>query len=522
MPFEPLKLNSVTTGLSLNVATPNQSDMDLSKQYQSRPMFLDVPIAEIDFFEDNPRRIHDEEVYQQIKESIRTSGVQQAVYITKRPGASRYVLAQGGNTRLKILHELFAETNDPRFSAMPCVYQLYSNDADLHIAHVVENEQRAEMCFWDKACAYIKIKQHFQQDLNRQISLRELGRLFTQRGLPISHTMLSLFIFAYEQLDGLNESAYGLSHHKVQDLRKLYKEFQAAFKENQSDENELLPIFWQEQLQNWDKDNSDKQNWDNQNLLASLKEMFVLTFQFSSLAQENQLNEQENAAAVFSDSETQKLLKDDSPKEALNSEAQNDETSIQNCKSTEAIDKELDVSYQSKQQNVDVAITKADKAILIQKLHQVIKRWLDMVNLSSNFQVHTGFRYHFYLEYPNFESINNDKNHYFIIDNLHENAGNVFTYLSKLSGQENYLFSNKSNYDKDCDNPILSLPDSSKLKIAYSNPEKLDEYQQLGIGDRNNLVDQLIAWQTEKCYFVFTEIIDEIIELTRKINQTNG
>lgn len=51
--------------------------------------------------------------------------------------------------RLKIMRELFEETGDERFRLMPCLYQPYRDDTVLQIAHLIENEQRAEMCFWD-------------------------------------------------------------------------------------------------------------------------------------------------------------------------------------------------------------------------------------------------------------------------------------------------------------------------------------------------------------------------------------
>ena len=164
-PVKPVK--RLTEGLvssSLLVSNPSQTSMDLAKTPSNNipGMFLNIAVGDIDFFDKNPRRQHDEELYAQIKASIRASGVQHPVHITRRPNESRYILAQGGNTRLKIVKELYAETGDSRFASIPCIYIEYTNDEDIQIAHLIENEQRADMVFWDKACAYADIRDMLQ------------------------------------------------------------------------------------------------------------------------------------------------------------------------------------------------------------------------------------------------------------------------------------------------------------------------------------------------------------------------
>ena len=117
------KLTGGLVNSSLLVANPTQTGMNLNTAPQNMPgMFLNLSVNDIDFFDKNPRRQHDEELYGQIKASIRASGVQHPVHVTRRPDSGKYILAQGGNTRLKIVKELYEETGDARFASIPCIY----------------------------------------------------------------------------------------------------------------------------------------------------------------------------------------------------------------------------------------------------------------------------------------------------------------------------------------------------------------------------------------------------------------
>lgn len=71
---------------SLLIPQPAQTSMDIGRKEEMFPgLFINVSVAEIDFFDKNPRTRHDPELYRQIKESVRESGIQQPVHITRRP-----------------------------------------------------------------------------------------------------------------------------------------------------------------------------------------------------------------------------------------------------------------------------------------------------------------------------------------------------------------------------------------------------------------------------------------------------
>jgi ParB-like chromosome segregation protein Spo0J len=79
-----------------------------------------LEVSRIKSYEHNPRRAENAE-YDRIKASIRLDGIGQPLVVTQRPGERDYVVHAGGNTRLRILNELFAETGDPEFGTVACV-----------------------------------------------------------------------------------------------------------------------------------------------------------------------------------------------------------------------------------------------------------------------------------------------------------------------------------------------------------------------------------------------------------------
>lgn len=168
--------------------------MDLSYQPAAMSnMFMNLPVSEIDFSDKNPRRQHDDELYQQIKDSIRATGVQQPVHVTYRPGGNQLHFGSGGNTRLKIVKDLLQETGDSRFASIPCIYIEYTSDENIHIAHLIENEQRADMVFWDKACAYADVRDMLQAKSAEQLGFRKLEQKFAELGLKVSFAALSMY-----------------------------------------------------------------------------------------------------------------------------------------------------------------------------------------------------------------------------------------------------------------------------------------------------------------------------------------
>lgn len=148
------------------------------------------------------------------------------------------------------------------------------------------------------------------------------------------------------------------------------------------------------------------------------------------------------------------------------------------------------------------------------KLFSAVRKLLAKVSLSDCFKIHKDFPYGWYVEYPAFEHISASSagNAIYAIDVLHEEAGNVFTFLWKLSGIDTFMFD-----VGDSSNPLLTLKSDSKLRIAYEDPDKYDEYTNCGIGNKENIIASLLNWQTNTGHEFHANIV-EILSLSTQYN----
>lgn len=181
-----------------------------------------VPIDQIDFYDRNPRRIRNPH-YDEIKESIRASGVLQNPKITRRPGAGRYVLAFGGNTRLAILRELHQETGDARFATVDCDFVPWRSEAEVLVGHLIENETRGELSFIDKARGVREARTLIEAETGEPLSLRQLAGMLRERGFRIDSSMISRYDYAVDVLAEALPRALngGLGRPQIQRLRQL-------------------------------------------------------------------------------------------------------------------------------------------------------------------------------------------------------------------------------------------------------------------------------------------------------------
>ena len=92
--------------------------------------FLWLPVTEIRPYDRNPRRADNPET-DRIRASIRADGMDQPLVVTQRPGDSQVMVQAGGNTRLRIVQALFAETGDPRFGHVHCLFRPWTRESDL-------------------------------------------------------------------------------------------------------------------------------------------------------------------------------------------------------------------------------------------------------------------------------------------------------------------------------------------------------------------------------------------------------
>jgi ParB family protein of integrating conjugative element (PFGI_1 class) len=204
---------------SLGVGNPSRLGHTLPEHADPPREFpIELAVDDIAPYEHNPRRAANPR-FDDIKESIRTGGLRAPLTVTRRPGERFFVVEAGGNTRLRALKELWAETRDPRYGRLTVLFRPWRGDAQVLSAHLVENEQRGDMSFWDKACGVAALKARLEAERGSTLTLRALEDALHGIGLSITTATLGLYLFATERLRTLGEAFPDLSGLDVKTLQ---------------------------------------------------------------------------------------------------------------------------------------------------------------------------------------------------------------------------------------------------------------------------------------------------------------
>jgi ParB family protein of integrating conjugative element (PFGI_1 class) len=182
-----------------------------------------IDVAQVRAYERNPRQGRNPE-YDRIKASILSSGLDQPLLITRRPGDEEFIVQAGGNTRLQILRELSASTGEERFSRVHCLYVEWRHESDVLLAHLRENDLRGDLTFIDKAQAVLDLRALLAGERGvPKISHRQLATLLKQRGYHASHVTVALMDYAVSVLLPAMPAALhaGLGRPQLQRIRNL-------------------------------------------------------------------------------------------------------------------------------------------------------------------------------------------------------------------------------------------------------------------------------------------------------------
>lgn len=160
-------------------------------------ILMPVALDQLRAFDLNPRITRNPN-YDEIKESVRHRGLEHPPQITQRPGESFYIIANGGNTRLAILNELWLETHDKKYWQVLCHYRKWhsewsTEEGNLHclLGHLVENDKRGSLTFIERALG-IQNAVDIYQNLNKDCFQRDLVQMLCQAGYSVSQTQLSI------------------------------------------------------------------------------------------------------------------------------------------------------------------------------------------------------------------------------------------------------------------------------------------------------------------------------------------
>ena len=223
--------------------TPTASKNSLVSQpveaiISSTPQMIDI--SRIRPYEHNPRHGRNPE-YDRIRDSIRNTGLDQPLVVTQRPDATDYIVHAGGNTRLIILKELFAETGDPRYATVPCLLKPWCCESDVLLAHLRENDLRGGLTFIDKARAVCEAQKLLAEELSLDvISQRRLETELRRAGYRITQARISQMVYTVHRLLPVIPIALegGLGRPHVERIRRLERAAQKIWQDRCSESAE--------------------------------------------------------------------------------------------------------------------------------------------------------------------------------------------------------------------------------------------------------------------------------------------
>jgi ParB family protein of integrating conjugative element (PFGI_1 class) len=196
---------------SLRVGNPGNNSRELPTQADPRhDCQIELTVDDIRPYENNPRRAGNAR-FSEIKESIRSSGIRNPLTVTRRPGDEHFIVEAGGNTRLLAVQQLWAETRDARFQKVVVLFRPWRSESHVLTSHLIENELRGEMTFWDKATGVVALKARLEVEKGHALSLRQLEDELKRLGLAVNTATLGHYLFATERLRTLGEAVADLS-----------------------------------------------------------------------------------------------------------------------------------------------------------------------------------------------------------------------------------------------------------------------------------------------------------------------
>lgn len=221
-----------------------------------KPMLRsDLRLHQLRTYDHNPRRQRNPR-YDEIKASIQAQGgLNNPITVTRRPGDDWYMVESGGNTRLQILQDLYAETGDERFNCVPVVFRPWQSESHVLTAHLIENELRGDMVLIDKALAVMELKAQFEAETGTTLKRSEWVRSLKAAGLTVSRTLLITFEYAATVLYPLIPTALqaGMGSGPVERIRKLEKVIRAYWQQKVPPEHaDAFDELWPEYLRRHD------------------------------------------------------------------------------------------------------------------------------------------------------------------------------------------------------------------------------------------------------------------------------
>ncbi|WP_413728324.1 ParB family protein [Sodalis sp. RH19] len=151
-----------------------------------------VTLDELRPYELDPRLTRNP-LYEEIKASIHERGLDAPPPITRRPDADHYIIRNGGNTRLAILRELWAETREARFFRISCLFRPWPDRGEIIAltGHLAEDELHGRLSFIERALGVERARELYEQETGKSPSQSELARRLKADGYPVPQPHIS-------------------------------------------------------------------------------------------------------------------------------------------------------------------------------------------------------------------------------------------------------------------------------------------------------------------------------------------
>lgn len=206
--------------LAENFARTGPTAMALSDPIADTPMLL--TLDQLSPYELDPRIMRNPK-YDEIKASIRERGLDSPPTVTRRPGNDKYVIRNGGNTRLAILRELWTETKDERFYRITCLFKPWQNEITALTGHLSENELRGGLTFIEKSLGVNQARELYEKETGKPLSQSELARRLAADGFPVPRPHINRMQETLTYLlPAIPNALYGgLGRHQIEKLTSL-------------------------------------------------------------------------------------------------------------------------------------------------------------------------------------------------------------------------------------------------------------------------------------------------------------
>ncbi len=281
---------------------------------------ITVTLDQLRPYEHNPRKTVNP-AYEEIKASIKARGLDHSPNITKRPGDDYYIIADGGNTRLQALRELFKETQDPKFWAIDCIFKPWQGEAEdvsakinLLTGHLAENDVRGELSFIEKALGVRDLKTLYEEKNQTELSHRELAKELSSNGYPISFQLIARMNQCLDDLYPYipNILLKGLGRPQIEKLLAIKRNALTCWEKYSFQSNittEFVEV-WESVLSPFDSTDEVSLIELQDNLVGKMCEVFNYNVPFETLKLEISLDERKLQKLLEKQAELTKRVED--------------------------------------------------------------------------------------------------------------------------------------------------------------------------------------------------------------------